>query len=298
MKLNEMRKFENTLLEKLIENLKKGGEHVSSYIKHYIEIVNNFYKYSHRNQFLILSQYPEAEYVTSIQGWNKKKRYVKKGEHGIKIYSPVIKEKKIYHVRKFTEEQLLEFSGSPDMEFHDIEEEGINIDAMKSQGIDIDVDESGDGRLKLVIEKKKEIAAMVPRTVFDIKQTDGEPFEPTKPKKKSTSEKYIAVKKLCKQYNINTELTDNLKVLPLENKINVFMKQIAERLLAKYSKSNEINSLDVEVAKSLSLASIDVKTEDDMEAILTLWVSTSVTPVDSLVAINKSVAEIVKNVYN
>ena len=90
MKLNEMRQFEQNLLEMLIENLKKGGENVASYIKNYIGIVNNFYKYSARNQFLILSQYPKAEYVNSVRGWNKKKRFVKKGEHGIKIYSPVI----------------------------------------------------------------------------------------------------------------------------------------------------------------------------------------------------------------
>jgi hypothetical protein len=275
MKLNEMRQFEQNLLEMLIENLKKGGENVASYIKNYIGIVNNFYKYSARNQFLILSQYPKAEYVNSVRGWNKKKRFVKKGEHGIKIYSPVIKE--------------IEKEVEIDMTPAEIEDYAIAHPELSANQLP---------KTKKIVQKEKEIVAMMPRTVFDVKQTDGERFELEKPKRKNTADKYIAIKNLCKKYGINTEITDGLKVLPLENKINVFIGQLAERLLAKHSKLNEINKMDIEIAKLLTLASIDIKVEDDMEAVLTLWVTTAQNPVESLLSINKSVAEIVKGIYS
>lgn len=76
-----------------LEEIEKGIENLltSDSYKEYLNFVSSFYNYSSKNVLLILSQMPYATYVGSYGFWKKKNRYVKKGEHGIKIIAPNIK---------------------------------------------------------------------------------------------------------------------------------------------------------------------------------------------------------------
>lgn len=53
--------------------------------------ISNLNKYSLNNQLYILTQFPSAKTVYGIKGWNKLERHVKKNEHAIKIFCPIIK---------------------------------------------------------------------------------------------------------------------------------------------------------------------------------------------------------------
>ena len=53
--------------------------------------ISNLNKYSLNNQLYILTQFPNAKTVYGIKGWNKLERHVKKSEHAIKIFCPIIK---------------------------------------------------------------------------------------------------------------------------------------------------------------------------------------------------------------
>ena len=51
----------------------------SEFFKHYLEIMSRFWKYSYRNQLLIMGQMPQATRVASFRKWREMKRHVKKG---------------------------------------------------------------------------------------------------------------------------------------------------------------------------------------------------------------------------
>lgn len=53
--------------------------------------ISNLNKYSLNNQLYILTQFQNAKTVYGIKGWNKFERHVKKNEHAIKIFCPIIK---------------------------------------------------------------------------------------------------------------------------------------------------------------------------------------------------------------
>lgn len=56
----------------------------------YLKSVAKFHQYSARNSMLILMQRPEATAVASYMDWKHKfHRYVKAGEHGIRIIAPI-----------------------------------------------------------------------------------------------------------------------------------------------------------------------------------------------------------------
>lgn len=76
-----------------LEEIEKGIENLltSDSYKEYLNFVSSFYNYSSNNVLLILSQMSYATHVGSYGFWKKKNRYVKKGEHGIKIIAPNIK---------------------------------------------------------------------------------------------------------------------------------------------------------------------------------------------------------------
>ena len=55
----------------------------------YLSFQAKFHNYSFCNMLLIFSQNPGASYVAGYKKWQSFNRYVKKGEHGIKIMAPM-----------------------------------------------------------------------------------------------------------------------------------------------------------------------------------------------------------------
>jgi len=68
-----------------------GEIHDSETFRRYLEVQAKFYRYSWRNVALILSQRPESTHVAGYNAWLKLHRYVRQGEHGIKIIVPMTK---------------------------------------------------------------------------------------------------------------------------------------------------------------------------------------------------------------
>jgi antirestriction protein ArdC len=52
--------------------------------------MSRFSRYSLANQFLIFAQRPDATHVQGYRAWNKAGYQVRKGEHGIAIYAPML----------------------------------------------------------------------------------------------------------------------------------------------------------------------------------------------------------------
>ena len=67
----------------------------SEFFRRYLEIMSKFWRYSYRNQLLIMSQMPQATRVASFRKWREMKRYVKKGSKAIKITAPCIRKEKL-----------------------------------------------------------------------------------------------------------------------------------------------------------------------------------------------------------
>ncbi len=62
----------------------------SEEMQKYLDFVARFHNYSPSNIFLIMLARPDATMVAGFQAWKKMGRYVKKGEHGIPIFAPMI----------------------------------------------------------------------------------------------------------------------------------------------------------------------------------------------------------------
>ncbi len=62
----------------------------SEEMRRYLDFVARFHQYSPSNIFLIMLARPDATHVAGFQAWKKMGRYVKKGEHGIPIFAPMI----------------------------------------------------------------------------------------------------------------------------------------------------------------------------------------------------------------
>jgi len=86
MKVDEARKIADSQLEKLSEALRQGK---SETLNNYLAAMSKLYRYSFRNLLLIYSQRPDATYVAGFNSWKKLGRWVKKGEKGIVIISPI-----------------------------------------------------------------------------------------------------------------------------------------------------------------------------------------------------------------
>lgn len=56
-----------------------------------LKCMSAFHKYSLNNVIMILMQMPEATQVAGFSTWKKMKRFVKKGEHGIRIFAPLVR---------------------------------------------------------------------------------------------------------------------------------------------------------------------------------------------------------------
>ena len=62
----------------------------SDAMQKYLEFAARFHQYSPYNIMLILLSKPDASNVAGFQTWKKMNRYVKKGEHGIPIFAPLL----------------------------------------------------------------------------------------------------------------------------------------------------------------------------------------------------------------
>ena len=63
----------------------------SAEFKSYLDLCSRIHHYSLNNQILIHLQKPDASLCMSFKKWKDTNRFVKKGEHGLKILAPIIK---------------------------------------------------------------------------------------------------------------------------------------------------------------------------------------------------------------
>jgi len=82
----EARTSIDTLLTTLKERLAQPGQSLIPLLT----AMSRFAKYSLANQMLIFAQRPDATHVCGYRAWNKAGYQVRKGEHGIAIYAPMI----------------------------------------------------------------------------------------------------------------------------------------------------------------------------------------------------------------
>ncbi len=64
----------------------------STTFQNYLDAMSRFHQYSWHNQLLIVTQRPDAQRVAGFHTWLKLKRHVQKGEKGIAILAPLIKQ--------------------------------------------------------------------------------------------------------------------------------------------------------------------------------------------------------------
>ncbi len=85
-KANELRQR----IDDQLDVLAKAVDEVraSDMFRQYLDMQARFHHYSWRNSMLILSQCPQASQVAGYRAWQKLKRQVRKGEHGIRILAP------------------------------------------------------------------------------------------------------------------------------------------------------------------------------------------------------------------
>lgn len=74
-------------LDRLIGGLEEGQSHQ---LKAYLSAMAHFHAYSLGNLFLIKSQFPQASRVAGFCTWQRMGRYVRRGEHGIRILVPIV----------------------------------------------------------------------------------------------------------------------------------------------------------------------------------------------------------------
>ena len=82
----EARTSIDTLLTTLKESLAQPGQSLLPLLG----TMSRFSKYSLANQMLIFAQRPDATHVCGYRAWNKAGYQVRKGEHGIAIYAPML----------------------------------------------------------------------------------------------------------------------------------------------------------------------------------------------------------------
>lgn len=133
---------EREKMQQITAQLEEGVHKLltSEQYEKYLKTMRTFRHYSFNNTILIAMQKPDATLVAGFDAWKQKKRFVKKGEKGIRIIAPVmVKEKKL----------KLQADGQPFL------------------------DENGK---KVWEETGKTVQRFKVTSVFDISQTDGEPL--------------------------------------------------------------------------------------------------------------------------
>ena len=98
--MNTMEKdhTENNRMDKIDEITQKLEEGIkdmfqSDNYKTYLAAMSKFHSYSINNVILIASQMKDASHVASFTKWKELERNVKKGEHGLKIFAPIFRNK-------------------------------------------------------------------------------------------------------------------------------------------------------------------------------------------------------------
>jgi antirestriction protein ArdC len=89
MKVDEVKQITNKALDELVAALESGH---SETLTAYLKAMSLFSKYSWNNLFLIAKQRPDARRVAGYQTWRKLGRFVRKGEKGIAIIAPVVRQ--------------------------------------------------------------------------------------------------------------------------------------------------------------------------------------------------------------
>lgn len=94
----ELNHSENTRMNKIdeiTEKLEAGIKDMfqGDNFKEYLKSMSKFHRYSLNNVILITSQMKDATHVASFTKWKELDRSVKKGEHGLQIFSPIIRNK-------------------------------------------------------------------------------------------------------------------------------------------------------------------------------------------------------------
>lgn len=87
-KENKAKSLVDNALNVLIESIEQGQSDV---LTSYLLTMGRFHQYSISNIMLISKQFPQATKVAGFHTWKKLQRYVLKGEKGIKIIAPLIK---------------------------------------------------------------------------------------------------------------------------------------------------------------------------------------------------------------
>src|ERR1700678_2896333 len=90
MNSENIKKITNHAIEQLITALNEGR---SETLTQYLAAIGRFHRYSLRNVMLIASQNPTASHVAGFHTWHKLGRFVKKGETGIMILTPIVRRK-------------------------------------------------------------------------------------------------------------------------------------------------------------------------------------------------------------
>lgn len=134
----------DTRIGKITKELEEGIRDVflSGRYEEYLKTMSRFHGYSLNNTILIHSQCPNASRIAGYSAWQKLGRYVRRGEKGITILAPAPYKKTV---------------------LQDV------YDDMHRPIFDADGNQ---------LQREKEIIVPMfrPVTVFDISQTDGEPF--------------------------------------------------------------------------------------------------------------------------
>jgi antirestriction protein ArdC len=90
MKVEQAKQIASNAIEQLRQALEEGH---SGRLREYLAAMARFHRYSLHNILLIASQKPNAMHVAGFHAWHKLGRFVKKGEKGIMILAPVIRQK-------------------------------------------------------------------------------------------------------------------------------------------------------------------------------------------------------------
>ena len=77
-------------IDALLDTLKERLAAPGTALLPFLTTMSRFSKYSLWNQMLIFAQRPDATHVCGYRAWNKAGYQVRKGEHGIAIYAPML----------------------------------------------------------------------------------------------------------------------------------------------------------------------------------------------------------------
>ena len=93
--MNEISDVENTnsfdaKVTELLKELARETDKVkrSEFFRQYLETLAKFWKYSYRNQLMIMSQMPKASRVAGFRKWRQLGRWVRKDSKAIRILAP------------------------------------------------------------------------------------------------------------------------------------------------------------------------------------------------------------------